>query len=264
MLRVLRSIYGQYVGTASDFRLIASKGIILGDWGDQNALPGPNRVVLDDDFLGAVLSTKWGVAKGSDAATVNFAIAAAANGTIAATTGAGATTTMAVNGAQISAGLNFQANGGGLQFNTRVKLSAITNVALFIGLTNQIASLQMPINGSGTANGLTNTANDAVGILFDTGMTTADYWLVGVKGGTGATPQDAKTVPVAGTYDQFAISIDDSGNANFFQNGAQVGITMPNAVTSTVGLTPVIAAFSRSAASRTVTADKIYASMKRI
>ncbi len=39
---------------------------------------------------------------------------------------------------------------------------------------------------------------------------------------------------------------------------------MPNAVTATVPLTPVIAAFTRTAASATVDLDYIYASATRV
>jgi hypothetical protein len=271
MKRVLRSIYGQYVGTVDDFRMLAQQGIITGQWGNQMPQGDLLNYVNFDDFDGAALLGTWQVAKGSDGAAANFAYNGGLNGTILGTTGAGAGATMAVNGIQIAAHLNLKGQGVGaaastnnLEFNTRVQMSAITNQVVFVGFTNQVASLQMPINGAGGGNGFTVNANDAVGFLFDTTMTTANWWVIGAKGGVAAAGQNSGFAPVAATYDQFAISVDQLGNATFFRNGAQVGVTMANAITPTVAVTPVIAAFARAAASRTVTVDYIMASMNRI
>jgi len=60
---------------------------------------------------------------------------------------------MAVNGVQIESGLNYKANAGGLVFEAKVNLSAITAVSLFVGLTDQTAALEAPVNASGAANG---------------------------------------------------------------------------------------------------------------
>lgn len=271
MKRVLRSIYGQYVGTVDDFRVMCQQGIITGPFGNQMPQSDTNNFVIFDDFDGAALLGTWQTAKGSDGATVNFACNGGISGTILGTTGAGAGATMAVNGVQIAAHLNYKAQGAGgasstnnLEFNARVQLSAITNMVCFVGFTNQVAALQMPINGAGGGNGFTGNAADAVGMLFDTTMTTQNWWMVGNKAGVLAAGQNSGFAPAAATYDQFAISVDQLGNATFFRNGLQIGVTMPNAVTPTVALTPVIAAFSRAAASRNVTGDYILGAMNRI
>lgn len=264
MKRILASLYGKLVGTSDDGRLIAAKGLIAGDYGNQFNISAPDRLVTFDDFDGATLSTKWQVAKGSDGTATNFAINGGVSGTILGTTGAGAGATMAVNGIQIASHLNIKANGGGVNFNTRVQMSAITNVAVFVGFTNQVAALQAPVIASGAADGLTFNAADCVGFMFDTNMATDDWWMVGNAASVAPTAQDTTFAPVAATYEQFAITLDTAGNASFYRNGLQVGITMPLAITPTVALTPVITAFARAAASRTVTSDLIYASMKRI
>ncbi|MGH8266632.1 MAG: hypothetical protein ACRETS_04880 [Steroidobacteraceae bacterium] len=271
MKRILRSIYGQYVGTVDDFRLASQKGLITGPWGNQMPLGDLQNYVNFDDFDGAAILGTWGVLKGTDAAAANFAINGGVSGTVLGTTGA-TTTTMAGSGIQISGHLNAKAQGAGssastnnLEFSVRVQLSAITNLVVFVGLTNQVASLQMPIQGSGVGNAFTGNANDAVGFVFDTTMTTKDWWMIGNKAGTLAIGQDTISAPVAATYDVLAVSVDQLGNANFFQNGNQVGVTMPNAVTPTVALAPCIAAFNRTgAASRNVTLDYIMMSMNRI
>jgi hypothetical protein len=270
MKRVLRSIYGQYVGTVDDFRVLSQQGLITGQWGNQMPQGDLLNYVNFDDFDGASLLGTWQVNKGTDGAAANFAYNGGLSGTILGTTGA-TSTTMAGSGIQIAAHLNLKAQGVGaaastnnLEFNTRVQTSAITGLCLFVGFTNQVAALQMPINGSGVGNAFTGNANDAVGFLFDTSMTTPAWWMVGNKAATLAAGQNSGFAPVAATYDQLAISVDQLGNANFFRNGSQVGVTMPNAITPTVALTPVIAAFGRIAVSKNITADYIMASMNRI
>lgn len=270
MLRILKDMWGPAVGLTNDDRLLVPKGILSGDYGDQMPHADIRSVVLFDDFEGATLSSRWQVAKGSDGGAGNFATHGDLSGTILATTGAGAGATMAVNGVQIAANLSFQAQGAdatrsnNLEFNTRVKLSAITNAAIFVGFTNEVGTLQMPINGTGGGNGFTANANDAVGFLFDTTMTTAHWWTIGAKGGVASAGQDTGFAPAPATYDVLAFSVDQLGNVSFFINKQLVGVIVPNSITPTVPLTPVIAAFARAAASRTVTADRIMASMNRI
>lgn len=276
MKRILRSMYGRYVGTVDDLRLMAAAGLIAGDWGKQMPMADLSNYVVFDDFDGAALLGTWGVNKGSDGGCANFALNGGISGTVQGTTGAGAGATFAVNGISITAHLNLQAQtsvGAGatnptnnLEFDCRVQLSAITNVAIFVGFTNATATgtFQIPINGAGGGNAFTKNANDAVGFLFDTTMTTADWWTIGVKGGTLTAGQDSGSGPTAATYDQFHVSVDQTGQATFFRNGLQVGVQIPNSVTANVALTPVIAAFARAAASRNVTADYIMASMNRV
>lgn len=263
MKQVLKSLHGRVFGLGDDDSVVAQYGLRAGIWPRQFLQPSPLHVVTMDDFDGAAILGTWGVNKGSDAACVNFAVNAALNGTIRATTGANAGASMATNGVQVSGHLNFQANAGGLEFGHRVKLGAITTAALFVGLTNQVAALQMPVNGAGGGNGFTVNANDCVGMLFDTTMTNANWWAVGVKGGVATAGLNSGVAPVAATYDDMFIQVDASGNATFYLDGVSVG-TILGAVTPTVPLAPVIAAFRRSAASTTVDADYIYSAMSRV
>ncbi len=213
--------------------------------------------VLFDDFLGATMSTRFGVNKGSDGGTVNFAINAATSGTVRATTGAGAGGTMAVNGVQLHSALNYKANQGKLVFEARVKISAITNISVFVGLTDQVAALEMPVNSAASANTITTNATDGVGFMFDTSMTAANWWLVGVANDVDATAQNTSIAPVADTYEKFRIEISTAGVATFYRNGISVGSAMTGALTATVALTPVVAAFTRTAGSATVDVDYV-------
>ena len=270
MKRVLRSIYGQYFGTVDDFRVMAQQGVITGPWGNQMPVGDTNNVVIFDDFEGATLLGTWAVNKGTDAGAANFAVNPATSGTVRGTTGA-TTSTMAGSGIIITSELNFKAQGAAavaagnnLEFNTRLKVDVITNQVVFVGLTNA-KTLQLPIQGSGAGNAFTANANDAVGFVFDTTMTNPAWWLIGAKAGVLAAGQSSALNPVAATYAQFAVSVDQLGNATFFYNGLQIGVTMANAITPTVAVTPVVAAFNRTAAAaRNFDIDYLMTSMNRI
>lgn len=221
--------------------------------------PNTNIVSLYDDFLGEEINgCNWQSLIGTDTACRNATVRAEQlRGFARLTTGSGAGATMAINGVQLNSRLNWQANQGGLIFECRVMVDAITSVAIFAGLTNQDSALQMPINGSGVGDAFTYNANDAVGVLFDTAMTTTNWWLVGVSGAVGATGQNSGFAPVAATVQTWRIELSATGVATFYRNGTLVGSAMTGAVTSSVPLTPVIATFSRTSASRNVDADFI-------
>lgn len=265
MKQILHSLHGRLLGTSSDGRLVLPNGSVQGDGvGSQWADEGPARCTLTADFLGAAMPGSLGLLKGSDGATVNFAIVAGLSGMARAVTGAGAGGTMAVNGVQASAQLNFEADSGELEFEARIKLSAITNISVFVGLTNQVAALQAPAIGAGGGDTFTLNANDACGFIFDTTMTTQKWWLYGAAGGVQATQQNSTFAPVIGAYERFHISVDGNGKATFYRNGLQVGVSMAGAVTKTVPLSPVVAAFTRTAASANIDLDYIHASCTRV
>jgi hypothetical protein len=241
-------IKSKLIGADRNRVLIAKEGMVSGR---------QRAVELFDDFLGDALNANWAVAKGSDGACADFAHLTGVNGLISGATGADAGGTMALNGVQLHNALQWKANSGNLTLEARVKLSAITNVALFVGFTDQIGSLEAPVISAASANTITTNATDAVGFMFDTSMTADNFWLVGVANDTDATAQNTAVAPVADTFHRLRVELGSSGAADFYIDGARVGTTMAGGVTATVALTPVIAAFSRAAASRTVTVDYI-------
>lgn len=216
-----------------------------------------------DDFLGDVIADQWAVAKGSDGSAADFAASAATEGIVVGSTGADADGTLAKNGAQLHSFLNWKANQGGLIFEARVKISAITNVGIFVGLTDQIAALEMPIKSAASANTITTDATDAVGFFFDTAMTTDNIWLAGVKNNTDATHQNSALAFVADTYRTLRIELTATGEADFFIDGTKVGTRMAAALTATVALTPVVCANALAAAAVTVTVDYILVQANR-
>ena len=217
-----------------------------------------------DDFLGDTLRTDvWAVFSGSDAQAADPVTAATAgvNGELSMVTGNDGTTTVAVNGTQINGDLNWKANQGELFFETRLKVSAITDGVIFAGFTEQAAALEMPFTLAGTT--LTSGATDGVGLLFDTGATTDNFWGQGVKAGTDATQIDTGEAPVADTYIRLGVKVDSDGIATYYVNGTQVGDPQASAVTVSTALCPVVCAFAETATSRTVTVDYIVTSQGR-
>lgn len=268
MSKILTTFHGRLLGVDNTKRLIVPNGLRLGEDGNQFDDNSPRTAVLLDDFTGAAHNTlTWAVNKGTDAGAANFAILASEpDGAIRATTGANAAASMAANGVEITGGLNFLPNMGGLVFDARVRLSQITTIALFVGLTNAAAgTLQAPINGAGGGDTFTNNAANAVGFLFDTTMTTKNFWGVGSKASASATGINTGIAPVAATWIQLRFEVDKLGNTKFFINGKPIGNAIQqNSVTVTTPLTPVIAAFTRAAGSATVDADYIFAGADRV
>lgn len=227
--------------------------------------PGLSTVIeLRDDFLGNEIDGyKWQSLIGTDpSAQQAIVLASQQGGVVRLATGADAGATMALNGSQLQSDLNWLGSQSGLVFEARVKLSAITAVALFVGLTDQIAALEMPFTLA-AGDVLTSNASNAVGVLFDTGADTDNWWLVGVAADVDATKQNSAVAPVADTYETWRIEVTSVGFATFYRNGTVVGTSMSGAVTAATSLTPCIAAFARGAASRNIDVDYIVVTAQR-
>lgn len=265
MSRILTSMHGRRAGLDHKNRFIAPQGIRVGENGAQTDVASGQTVAIIDDFTDVVLNTnEWSVNKGGDAACVNFANAAGPSGIAVATCGANVGANMATNGVQINGALAWQAASGSLVCEARVKLSAVLNNHLFVGFTNQVAALQAPAIASGVGNGVTFNAADCVGILYDTATLVDNLYLVGQANSVPATVQDSKQTLVANAYATLRTEVEKDGSAKFFINGLPVGQLMAGAVRTTVNLAPVVAGFTRSAATATVTVDYLNVSSLRV
>jgi hypothetical protein len=244
-----------------DNELLVNSGVLgLGPVGAQRVIG--NRAVCNQmwDFNGYTVAYSttpnegW-ISRVGTTDTTNWTVTDAVNGTIVGAIG-DTTASMAVSGIQLSRGLSWKANQGGLYCEWRVKTGIITDISIFVGLTDQSAALEMPVSLSTTT--FTYNAADAVGFLFDTAATTDTIRLVGVAATTGATAQDTSLAYVADTYRTLRVELSTTGVATFYIDGVQVGTAMTGAVTATVALTPVVAAFNRTTANGVtaiVTAD---------
>lgn len=217
-----------------------------------------NVVQLLDDFLGSEIDGyKWQSIIGTDAACLApIVLPGQIGGIVRLTTGAGAGATMAVNGCQLFSALNWKASKGCLSTEFTVAINDITSVAVYIGLTDQVAALEMPFTLA-AGNILTSNASDACGVLFDTAADTDDWWLVGVTADVDAAKQDTGVAPVAGTAEAWRIEITAAGQASFYRNGSLIGSAMTGAIGANIAQTPVVAAFSRSAAVRYIDIDMV-------
>lgn len=256
--RLLRLAPGQW----ADFEFDGSTWIITG-YG--NLRPGLSSIVrVDDDFLGEEIDGYlWGSLIGTDAECRQaIVLADQPGGVVRLTTGDDAAASMAVNGVQLTGRLNWRPNKGCFEWEARVALSQITTIAVFIGLTDQHAALEMPFTlAAGDA--LTSNATDAAGVLFDTDADTDRWWLVGVAADVDAVKQDSAVAPVAGVFETWRVELDTSGAARFYRNGVLIGTAMASACTPSVLLTPVIAAFTRAAASANIDVDRLAVQAQR-
>ena len=215
-----------------------------------------------DDFMGDVLADEWAGFKGTDATAALPVIAATLGGAARLVTGADAGGTMALNGSRLESIRDFVPSKVGLAFEARVAVSAITDLCVFIGLTNQAGLLSMPFTWAGAV--LTSNPADAVGFSYDSTATVTNWQAVGVATNVDATAQDLGVAPTANinTYATFRIEVSSAGTATFFINGVKRGVAMTGAV-GVVVLEPVVAAFSRAAASRTVDVDYVLCEQHR-
>lgn len=264
MSEILKSLHGRQVGLNSNGRLIVPGGFISGAHGSQFSASSPSRIVDLDDFTGDLFDARWNTLEGTDSATSDAAILAGGIGGVLRLTTGDAGTGLAADMVQVTQALQWRVSNGGLHFQARLKLSAITTCYVFVGLTDLSTTLEAPIESAVSANTLTSTATDAVGFMFDTRMTDDTWWLVGVKTDTDATHQNTGFAPVADTYAEFRIEVTATGAATFFYNGVMVGTAMSNALATAPALTPTINASKTSvAASMTVDVDYVLIEMNR-
>ncbi len=203
-----------------------------------------------DDFLGHALDTfKWNALAGSNAGTGQTpAIVAANGGAVQLETGGGSTYTMAVNGTQITGALNFYpANTGDVTFETRLgKASQISAISFCAGLIDSVA-LSAPFTISGTT--ITANATNAAAFVMDANATGASAGMNCVAVNAGGSAQSVNlgtSFDISTTANHiYRITIDDSGNANFFIDGVIVAtIAGAVAVTSSIKLTPSVGMYS--------------------
>lgn len=263
MAQILKSLHGSQLGFGSDGQLICPGGFQSGSHGSQMFSPSPSKVVFFDDFLGDVILDQWNLVEGTDSATSDAAILAGGIGGVLRITTGDAGTGLAADMPQLTQALQWQASNGGLTFQARMKLSAITTCYAFIGFTD-LVTLEAPIISAASADTFTTNATDAVGFMFDTRMTTDTWWLTGVANDVDATMQNSGFAPVADTYATFRIEVSATGVATFFYNGKQVGTAMTGALTAATDLTPTIAVGKTSvAASMSADLDYVYVAMTR-
>lgn len=262
MTIAIKSLHGRQLGLGPNGELVVPSGkLVLGEHGKQASVMSPQRIVLFDHFLGDALDARWNVVEGTDSATSDAAILAAGIGGILRFTTGDAGTGLAADLIQLNLGiLQFQASNGGLAIEARFSLSQITEAYAFFGFTD-VATLEAPIISAASANTLTTNATNAVGVMFDTRMSTDNWWLTGVASDVDATAQNSTYAPVVDTKEVWRIEVTADGKATFFRNGLQVGTQMSGALTAAADLTPTIG-FGKLSTATSITADLDYISVE--
>jgi hypothetical protein len=267
-MHILNSIDGRKVGTGPNSAsgtpgpLISAGGFRSGPHGSQISLPGPNRVVLFDDFLGDVLADEWNAVE-TDTDGAQAVLAGGIGGVLRITSGNDDGNGVVLPDASgVTSYLNWQASNGDLVFQTRFKMSRITDAYAFLGFTD-LTTIEAPIICN-SAETITTNASDAVGFVFDTNFTADTWHLCGVAGDTDATAQILTAAPVADDYATYRIEVTAAGKATFYINGNQVGTTMSGAVTASADLTPVVLVSNQDGTSAlTAEVDYIHVAMDR-
>jgi len=163
---------------------------------------------------------------GSDDLAIDPAINVQERGVLRVTAGDG-DGTAAVDGSQVCLVVPVQADSGLLAFEVRLNITDITKCSVYVGLTD-ITTLEEPMSVSGTT--ITTNATDGVGFVFDTAMTTDEWWMVGVDTNVDATGSGTlSTAPVNAVYQVLRCEIDATGTtAEFFIDGVSAGSLTAN------------------------------------
>lgn len=208
------------------------------------------------DFLGDALEDELLAGVGSGTGNAVAVVAGSLCGTAEIKT-ASDDGAIGANGSSLSLGaLNWKANQGGLFMETRVQIDAITDVMLFVGFTDALAStVEAPIFLVTTA--IDSDADNACGILFDTDGTTDQWCHGGVKATVDTTPVYNGAAPEAATWYTLRVEVSAAGAVQGFVDGVAIGPAVADAVTITTALCPIIFVANRGAAVRNVLVDYI-------
>lgn len=223
------------------------------------------KITFFDDFLAAAIDARISSTAGSgtntEAATV---VANSVSGeiTLKSASDDGA---HSANGTALTLDqLNFKANQGGLVLETKIKLDAITAVALFVGFTDVISStVELPIFKTDGADTVDSDADNACGICFDTDGTTDQWFQAGVKATADTDPTHSGSAPAADTYVTLRVEVSSAGAVTGYINGTAIGAATANAITATTALTPCIVVANRGAAQRIATVDYLWVQQNR-
>jgi hypothetical protein len=266
--KILTSLHGRKLGLDHEGRLVAPKGIIIGGQdGAQSSIPGAIEPVLFDDFFNFAngATQPWMDVQGSDGGTAAGILAGGHGGILRLTTGA-AGSGLAADSVQLQQRvLSWTTARGGLNVEARIRMSAITTMYAFFGLTDTVANaLEAPIVSAASDNDLTGTADDAVGFMYDTRMDDDNWWVVSHNDGTTLQGQDTGIAPAPTVWETLRVAVDADGHASFYRNGVQVAHKINDAVDPDAPLTVVLTVSKLSvAAAMTLDADYIQASSSR-
>jgi hypothetical protein len=237
----------------------------------QNGVPAAESAAVDpsqkctwfSDFLGDAVPVEYDVKLGSGTGNAG-----------ALTTGQGGRyliTTASDDGADtanftaiaVPNSLSYRADAGGLVMETRLQLSAITSVCLFVGFTDSLPSAGLLVPVYLNAADIDSSAVNGCGVGFDTDGTTAQWFHGGVKANTDTVPAYSGAAPAATTFYTVRVEVSTAGAVTGYIDGTAIGTAVAAAVTTTTPLVPVIYVGNRSGAARTCTVDYVWVQQNR-
>lgn len=176
-------------------------------------------------------SLGWQLNSGSDSSALDPAPdLTQAGGVWQLVTGAGDGSTAQDGSGMVWADQPIQLDAAGgvtvVEFRMRIK-TVITNVALQVGLTDDPLALEEAFTNA--ADVITSNATDGVAVLFDTGATTLEWFLLAVDSGVDDAGNATTTVaPVADAFQivRLEISADGATISVFFDNAAVADLTL--------------------------------------
>lgn len=143
-------------------------------------------------------------------------------------------------------------------FIVRFRITTSIIAAAFIGLTDQNAALEIPLEMP--AGSLVSNASNAVGFLFDHGNGGGSNWrLVGVRADVDKTVQDTGIPMVVDqVYTLEAVINGVDADTTFYIDGVQVGTTMTGATSPGTNHRPTFAVTSRNTTTTTAEVSRTY------
>lgn len=261
----LKSLFGLKAYITEEDELVSRHGFVaggeqsIGNKGGSIVFPGPDKVAVFDDFLGDLIGDEWAPVR-HDTGNTAAVIIAGTGGIVRTTVSGDVDEETHAFGAGLTGGIlpQWKANQGNLRFGARVKMSALTGLHLFVGLSDSGGS-ESPVYDTGT---LTANATSAAGFLWS--PATSSHWRGVATGAAVSAVADTGDAPVANVYDVLELDFgSDSGQAvQFFRNGDYVG-SIANPVNAATALTPSIIGWAQDTGVPTFDVDWINVSANR-
>lgn len=217
------------------------------DWQDLLYTSGSfNHVTVWDDFVGPATTVpeRWGTNLASTG-TVTLGGTGELNLLTAATLNDFTTA---------STGLLWTVNKGWTFFDVRAKISALTTVAVEIGLSDALSEAAGLAFSNHTVASVTDVATNAAVFAFDSAGD-ANWNLLTVNAGTPAAVT-VGSAPTAATYENFRIIVSPTGDVYGYHNGTLVS-RVKNAIATTAVLTGWFTIKALAGAARTLGLDYV-------
>jgi len=246
--------------TASELNILDGATAIVSEI---NSLDFGTKVTMGIDFNGDLLDGTTELLLGAGSGSGNaVALAAGEGGNVSITTSSAHASTAADGSGIGGSNLNWRADSGGLVAECMLQIDDITDVMIFFGFTDVIAStVEAPLFLN--AGDFDSDADNACGIVYDTDGTTEEWCHGGVKATTDTVPAFSGTAPVNGTDVTLRVEVSVAGAVTGYINGVAIGTEVADAVTATTPLLPILFVTNRGAVTRIVLADYIFVQANR-